>query len=50
MSIHVFHLNLKINLKNHPKVHLIDAPVVEISSTFIRNNIKEEKYSALLPV
>ncbi|MFA9192471.1 nicotinate (nicotinamide) nucleotide adenylyltransferase [Flavobacterium sp. FZUC8N2.13] len=27
-------------LKNHPKVQLIDAPVVEISSTFIRNNIK----------
>lgn len=32
-----------IDLKNHPKVHLIDAPVVEISSTFIRNNIKEGK-------
>lgn len=26
--------------KNHPKIHLIDAPVVEISSTFIRENIK----------
>lgn len=32
-----------IDLKKHPKVHLIDAPVVEISSTFIRNNIKEGK-------
>jgi nicotinate-nucleotide adenylyltransferase len=31
------------DLKKHPKVHLIDAPVVEISSTFIRNNIKEGK-------
>ncbi|KQB43238.1 putative nicotinate-nucleotide adenylyltransferase [Flavobacterium daejeonense] len=29
--------------KNHPKVHIIDAPVVEISSTFIRNNIKSGK-------
>ncbi|WP_026712995.1 nicotinate (nicotinamide) nucleotide adenylyltransferase [Flavobacterium daejeonense] len=32
-----------IELKNHPKIHLIDAPVVEISSTFIRNNIKSGK-------
>lgn len=32
-----------LELKNHPKIHLIDAPVVEISSTFIRNNIKEGK-------
>lgn len=29
--------------KNHPKIHMIDAPVVEISSTFIRNNIKSGK-------
>ncbi|HJS01179.1 MAG TPA: nicotinate (nicotinamide) nucleotide adenylyltransferase [Flavobacterium sp.] len=29
-----------LELKNHPKIHIIDAPVVEISSTFIRNNIK----------
>jgi nicotinate-nucleotide adenylyltransferase len=29
--------------KNHPKIHLIDAPVVEISSTFIRENIKKGK-------
>jgi nicotinate-nucleotide adenylyltransferase len=28
---------------NHPKIHLIDAPVVEISSTFIRENIKNGK-------
>lgn len=26
--------------KNHPKIRMIDAPVVEISSTFIRENIK----------
>ncbi len=29
--------------KNHPKIHLIDAPVVEISSTSIRENIKKDK-------
>ena len=31
------------NLKNHPSVHWIDAPIVEISSTFIRENIKNKK-------
>ena len=31
------------NLLTHPHVHLIDAPVMEISSTFIRNAIKEGK-------
>ena len=30
-------------LKNHPSVHWIDAPIVEISSTFIRENIKNKK-------
>ncbi len=36
--------------KNHPKIHLIDAPVVEISSTFIRDNIKKGKnIQPLLP-
>lgn len=39
-----------LELKNHPKIHLIDAPIVEISSTFIRNNIKEGKnVQPLLP-
>ena len=32
-----------LDLKNHPKIHLIDAPVVEISSTFIRDNLKNGK-------
>ncbi len=37
-------------LKNHPKIHLINAPVVEISSTFIRNSIKNNKnIQPLLP-
>ena len=26
--------------KNHPKIHKVDAPIMEISSTFIRNNHK----------
>lgn len=29
--------------KNHPKIHLIEAPIVEISSTLIRENIKNNK-------
>jgi len=28
---------------NHPKIHRIDAPVVELSSTFIRESIKNNK-------
>jgi nicotinate-nucleotide adenylyltransferase len=30
-------------MKAHPRVHIIDAPIVEISSTFIRNSIKQGK-------
>lgn len=30
-------------LVEHPKVHKIDAPIVEISSTFIRKAIKDKK-------
>ena len=30
-------------LHNHPKIHKIEAPIVEISSTFIRDNIKKKK-------
>jgi len=28
---------------NHPKIHKVDAPIMELSSTFIRNAIKEGK-------
>lgn len=39
-----------LELKNNPKVYLIDAPIVEISSTFIRENIKKGKnVQPLLP-
>ena len=32
-----------LELKNHPKIQIIDAPIVELSSTFIRENIKNKK-------
>ncbi|HWS59738.1 MAG TPA: nicotinate (nicotinamide) nucleotide adenylyltransferase [Flavobacterium sp.] len=32
-----------LDFKNNPKIHCIDAPIVEISSTFIRENIKNKK-------
>ncbi|HEX8576042.1 MAG TPA: nicotinate (nicotinamide) nucleotide adenylyltransferase [Flavobacterium sp.] len=36
--------------KHHPKIHIIDAPIVEISSSFIRENIKNGKnVKPLLP-
>ncbi len=35
--------NENLVFKNNLKVHLIDAPIVEISSTFIRENIKNKK-------
>ncbi|MFO7720394.1 MAG: nicotinate (nicotinamide) nucleotide adenylyltransferase [Gillisia sp.] len=37
--------------KDHPKITRVDAPVIEISSTFIRNAIKDGKnITAMLPV
>ena len=30
-------------LEEHPRVHLIDAPVIELSSSFIRKAIKDKK-------
>jgi nicotinate-nucleotide adenylyltransferase len=35
--------NQNIAFKSNPKTHIIDAPIVEISSTFIRENIKNKK-------
>ncbi len=41
---------LNAELENHPRIHAIDAPVIEISSTFIRKGIKENKnVKPLLP-
>ena len=28
---------------NHPNIHKVNAPIIELSSTFIRNSIKEKK-------
>lgn len=40
----------KVKFEDYQKIHLIDAPVVEISSTFIRDNIKKGKnIQPLLP-
>lgn len=37
-------------LQNHPQINFVDAPVIEISSTFIRESIKNKKNTrALLP-
>lgn len=37
--------------KDHPKIHILNAPIIEISSTFIRDNIKKGKnVQPLLPI
>jgi nicotinate-nucleotide adenylyltransferase len=37
-------------ISNHPKIHNVAAPIVQISSTFIRKSIKEKKdISTMLP-
>lgn len=50
ISNEVENLDLKNSRNFGKKIHLIDAPVVEISSTFIRDNIKKSKnVQPLLP-
>ena len=34
---------LEDQIKKHPKIHKVDAPVIQISSTMIRNGIKDKK-------
>jgi nicotinate-nucleotide adenylyltransferase len=34
---------INTQFENHPKIHKINAPVVQLSSTFIRENIKNDK-------
>lgn len=36
-------LDIPAELVNHPKIYRINAPIIELSSTFIRNSIKEGK-------
>jgi nicotinate-nucleotide adenylyltransferase len=41
---------VKNQFRNHPKVHRIDAPVMQISATYIRDGFKEGKnMNAVLP-
>ena len=41
---------VKNELKNHPKIHRVEAPIIEISSTFVRQAVKEGKnISPMLP-
>ena len=43
-------INNYLAFKNHPKIHFIAAPIVEISATFIRESIKNKKnVQPLLP-
>lgn len=40
----------ELTIKDHPQIHRIDAPIIEISSTFIRECIKNKKnVKPLLP-
>ncbi|AOW21378.1 nicotinate (nicotinamide) nucleotide adenylyltransferase [Urechidicola croceus] len=34
--------HIESQFDNHPRIHKVDAPIVEISSTFIRNSIKDK--------
>ncbi|MBL4605603.1 MAG: nicotinate-nucleotide adenylyltransferase [Flavobacteriaceae bacterium] len=42
---------IKTNFDTHPKVHRVDAPLIQISATLIREGIKENKnVEPMLPV
>ena len=40
----IYKNKLPSKFDNHKKINFIDAPIVEISSTFIRQSIKDKKY------
>lgn len=41
---------VEAQFEHHPKIHFVDAPVIELSSTFIREAIKQHKnVRAMLP-
>ena len=51
-SVYVYprHGFVGANLATHPKVKITEAPLIEISSTFIRNAIRDKKdMSSMLP-
>jgi nicotinate-nucleotide adenylyltransferase len=39
----VSEIEINPQLKDHKKIHFIDAPIMELSSTYIRNAIKDSK-------
>jgi len=42
---------IETQFSNHPKVHKVNAPIVQISSTFIRKAIKEKRdISTMMPI
>jgi len=42
---------VKTNFNNHPKIHRIEAPIIELSASLIRNGIKNKKNVApMLPI
>ena len=42
---------IKSNLNNHPKIHKIEAPVIQLSASLIREGIKNKKNVApMLPI
>jgi len=46
-----FRVIVKTNFNNHPKIHRIEAPIIELSASLIRNGIKNKKNVApMLPI